>query len=261
MDMKREANATWKGSLRDGRGEITSQSGALKNNSFSFGSFFNPFGVGTAPGTNPEELLAAAHACSFSMALAHELRVSIPDTIQFNTKASVRIHRFDDRWSIEESDLFLRANLGGAPSLPFLMAATRAKANCPVSRLFLTNVTLHTEIEAEHPGAEMDSEVLIYTSTYCQICGKAKELLETQGIRYREIDLDVEPPEIALRLTQRTGLMSVPQVFVGEHFVGTYDDLVHLNADHGLKLLLQSGRDTTKEMLHEKSENSFSRRA
>ena len=173
------------------------------------------------------------------MALANELETSMLDATPIETKASVRIDLVDGKWTIQEVDLFLKASLRGASSLPFLVAASRAKANCPISRLLATKVTLHTELQDQHPGSEAEAEVVIYTSTYCQICGQAKTLLESQGIHYREIDLDQEPTEIADALKRKTGRMSVPQIFVGEHFIGSYDDLIQLDADHGLQKLLQ----------------------
>ncbi len=84
------------------------------------------------------------------------------------------------------------------------------------------------------------AEVIIYTSTYCHFCGLAKSLLDVQGIRFCEIDLDLEPPELAEKLKRKTGLMSVPQIFVGGQFIGNYEDLVRLDKDNGLKRLLRA---------------------
>jgi len=237
--MKRNGNAVWDGSLKNGHGELGTESGALNNAPYSFATRF-----GGQSGTNPEELLAAAHAACFSMALSNELEISKLNATRIETKASVKIDLVDKKWTIHEIDLFLYAHLGGAPSVPFLVAASRAKVNCPVSRLFSAKVTLHTELQGQHPGSDAEAEVVIYTSTYCQVCGQAKALLESKGIRYREVDLDVESPEIAENLKEKTGLMSVPQIFVGEHFIGSYDDLIRLDADHGLKPLLQPHGDS-----------------
>lgn len=237
--MKRNANAVWDGRLKEGQGGLTTESGVLKNTPYSFGTRFE-----NQPGTNPEELLAAALAACFSMSLSNELAISKLPALRIAAKASVRIDLLDGKWTIQEADLFLSSNLQGAPSIPFLIAASRAKANCPVSRLFSAKVNLHTELVGQHPGSNLEAEVVIYTSTYCQVCGQAKALLESKGIRYREVDLDVEAPELAENLKQKTGLMSVPQIFVGTHFIGSYDDLIQLDADHGLKPLLQPGGDT-----------------
>jgi osmotically inducible protein OsmC len=232
--MKRSANAVWDGTLKNGHGELTTQSGVLRNAPYSFATRF-----GSQPGMNPEELLAAAHAACFSMSLSNELEISKLSATRLETKASVRTDLADGKWTIQEVDLFLKANLGGAPSIPFLVAATRAKANCPVSRVFSARVFLHTELEGQHPGSDLEAEVVIYTSSYCQVCGQAKMLLESKGIRYREVELDLDPTDIAGRLKQKTGQMSVPQIFAGEHYIGSYHDLLQLDADHGLKALLQ----------------------
>jgi len=233
--MKRNANATWDGRLKSGHGQITTESEVLKDASYSFSSRFEK-----GKGTNPEELLGAAHAACYSMALANELEAAHLSPTKIETQASVRIDLLEGKWTIQEVDLFLKANLEGAPSVPFLLAASRAKANCPISRVLLSKVNLHTELQDQHPDSETDADVVIYTSTYCQICGQAKTLLESKGIRYREIDLDVEPSEEADALKKKTGLTSVPQIFVGEHFIGSYQDLIQLDEDHGLDRLLKT---------------------
>jgi osmotically inducible protein OsmC len=233
--MKRNGNAVWDGRLKSGHGVLSTDSGCLHNIPYSFASRFE-----SAVGANPEELLAAAHAACFSMSLANELEISSLPPTKIETKASVRIEFVEKHWDIQEIDLFLTANLRGSPALPFLLAASRAKSNCPLSNAFAAKITLHTELQEQHPGSEKENEVVIYTSTFCQVSGKAKELLESKGIRYREIDLDIESPEFAEKLKQKTGLMTVPQIFVGEHFIGSYKDLVQLDTDHGLKQLLQA---------------------
>lgn len=219
---------------------MSTESGVLQHTPYSFAARFE-----SQAGTNPEELIAAAHAACFSMALANELEISKLDATPIETKASVRMDLLNGKWTIQEVDLFLNASLQGAPSVPFLVAASRAKANCPISRALATKVTLHTELKNQHPGSETDAEVVIYTSTFCQVCGQAKTLLESQGIHYREVDLDQEPSEIADELKRKTGRMSVPQIFVGDHFIGSYDDLIQLDADNGLQKLLQPNGAST----------------
>ena len=237
--MKRSANAVWDGRLKSGHGVLSTESGVLRNTPYSFATRFE-----SQVGTNPEELLAAALAECFSMSLSNELEISKLPPTTIDANVSVRLELVDAKWTIQEADLFLKAHLFGTPSVPFLVAVSRAKANCPISCALSVKVTLHTEIEDEHPGSEAEAEVVIYTSTYCQVCGQAKALLESQGIRYREIDLDQEPAEKADALKRKTGLMSVPQIFVGEHFIGSYEDLIQLDADHGLRRLLQPERAT-----------------
>lgn len=237
--MKRTATAIWDGKLQVGIGNLSSESGLVKNATFSYDTCF-----GTQAGTNPEELLACAYAASFSMALSSELETSQLSERRLETKASVRMEFEDGKWVIQEVDLFLKVHLGGASALPFLIATSRAKANCPISRLLSVKINLHTELEGQYPGSDLDEEVVIYTSSYRQIGGDAKALLESKGIHYREVDLDVDTTDIANKLKQRTGLTSVPQIFVGEHFVGTYEDLIRLDADHGLKALLQPANNS-----------------
>lgn len=232
--MKRTANVVWDGKLKDGNGKLTSESGILNNVAFSYATCFE-----SQLGINPEELLACASAASFSMALSNELEISQLSTTRLETKASVRIEVDDGIWAIQEIDLFLKAHLGGTAALPFLIAASRAKANCPVSRLFSAKINLHTELEGQYPGSDLDADVVIYTSSYRQVNGDAKALLESKGIRYREVDLDVDTTDIAQKLRERTGSTRVPQIFIGEHYIGSYEDLIRLDADHGLKALLQ----------------------
>ena len=241
--MKRNAKAVWEGNLEHGRGQLSTDSGSLKDIPYSFQTRF-----GDQIGTNPEELIAAAHAGCFSMALANELTASKLNPTKIETQATVVLELVDNKWSIHKINLFLRTSLQGSPSVPFLAAVSRAKANCPISRLLNAQVTVHTELLDHHPESEAEAEVTIYTSTYCQICGQAKNLLETHGIRYREIDLDVEPPEVAETLKKKTGRMSVPQIFAGDYFIASYEGLIQLELDHGLKKLLHSKKSSKSEL-------------
>jgi osmotically inducible protein OsmC len=232
--MIRAANAEWDGRLKDGQGLLSTESGILHSAPYSFATRF-----GNIPGTNPEELIAAAHAGCFSMSLANELEIAQLAASRIETKASVKIDMIDGNWTIREVDLHLKTSLWGAPSIPFLVAASRAKANCPVSRLLSARVNLLTEIQDLHLSPDDGSEITVYTSSFSHFCEKAKELLDSQGIKYREIDLDREPPEVAEAIHRKTGLTSVPQIFAGPHFIGSYKDLIRLDADHGLQQLLK----------------------
>ena len=238
-NMKRTSRVVWNGKLKDGSGKLTSESGILKNAACSYATRF-----GSQSGTNPEELLAGAHALCFSMALANELEISKQRATRLETTASIRVEFENGKWAIPEVDLFLKAHLGGESAIPFLIAASKAKANCPVSRLLSAKINLHTELEGQHPGSDLDAEVVIYTSSFRQIDGDAKALLESKGIRYREVDLDVDKTGIAQKLRETTGLARVPQVFVGEHFIGSYEDLIRLDADHDLTALLRPANST-----------------
>lgn len=229
----RSASTIWTGSRSEGEGRLSTESGTLRDAAFSFRARYE-----TRTGTNPEELLAAAHSASYAMALSDELARSELSATQIEVKAVVTLSWVAKHWTIDSIKLNLKASLHGSPSVLFLLAASRAKLNCNISRVLSIPVTVHSELQDFYPGSRAESEVVIYTSSYCQICGQAKELLVSKGIEYREVDLDQEPSEMADALKRRTGLMSVPQIFVGEHFIGTYDDLIRLDADHGLKALL-----------------------
>jgi osmotically inducible protein OsmC len=174
--MKRSAHAVWNGRLKAGQGAISTESRVLQDSPYSFSTRF-----GDQAGTNPEELLAAAVASCFSMALSNELELAGLAATLIETHALVRIDFAEEKWSIREVDLFLKANIHGAPSLPFLVAASRAKAHCPLSRALAAQVKLHTELRDQHPGSEAEEEVVVYTSTYCQVCGRAKALLCSAG--------------------------------------------------------------------------------
>ncbi|PYY15615.1 MAG: OsmC family peroxiredoxin [Acidobacteria bacterium] len=132
--MQRTANAQWKGGLKDGKGTISTASGTLSNTQYSFGTRFE-----SGKGTNPEELIAAAHAGCFSMALSAELgKASItPESIE--TKCTVT---FEKTVTITESHLDVKARIPGGNKAAFDKATTDAKAGCPISRVLNTKITL-----------------------------------------------------------------------------------------------------------------------
>jgi osmotically inducible protein OsmC len=128
--MKRGASAVWQGGLKDGKGSISTESGALSEAAYGFGTRFE-----TAPGTNPEELIAAAHAGCFSMALSGQLAEAKLTADSINTIAMITLDKTGPGWSITASHLDVRAKVPGANAASFQAAAERAKNGCPVSRL------------------------------------------------------------------------------------------------------------------------------
>ena len=140
--MKRKASAIWHGSLKDGKGSLSTDSGVLKETQYSFATRFEQ-GVGT----NPEELIAAAHAGCFSMAFAAELGKAglTPEAIR--TTATITLDKTDAGWTVTESHLDMTVKIPGADAEKVLGIANAAKAGCPISRLLNAKVTLDAKIE------------------------------------------------------------------------------------------------------------------
>jgi len=140
--MKRKAAAVWRGGLKDGKGTISTESGVLKETQYSFSTRFE-----NGIGTNPEELIGAAHAGCFSMAFAAELsKVGItPEYI--NTVATVTLDKTDAGFTVTESNLEMVAKIPGADKERVFGIATTAKAGCPISRLLNAKVTLDAKFE------------------------------------------------------------------------------------------------------------------
>ncbi|MEN3794874.1 OsmC family protein [Fulvimarina sp. MAC3] len=130
--MKRQAIALWKGALADGTGQITTQSGALKNRGYSFKSRFED--ESGQAGTNPEELLAAAHAGCFAMQLSHMLAESGSPAEELNAKAVVDVQQVEGGFAIKTSAITLEAKVPGIDEAKFKELATKAKEGCPVSK-------------------------------------------------------------------------------------------------------------------------------
>ena len=139
--MNRKASAVWKGSLKEGKGQISTESGVLAAAPYGFITRFE--GV---KGTNPEELIAAAHAGCFSMALSAQLGNAglTPESIE--TTATVTFDKVGDAWTITESHLQTRVKSPGASADAFQKAADGAKAGCPISRLLNTSITLDAKL-------------------------------------------------------------------------------------------------------------------
>lgn len=143
--MDRKASATWRGGLKDGKGILTAPSGVLNNTPYSFHTRFE-----NEPGTNPEELIAAAHAGCFSMALSAELGKAGITPERIDTTATVTMEPIDGKPTIHKIHLVCRAKVPGADAKKFQEIAEGAKAGCPVSRVLQgAKITLEAKLESE----------------------------------------------------------------------------------------------------------------
>jgi len=140
--MQRKASAVWNGDLKTGKGSLSTPSGVLKDTQYSFGTRFE-----NGVGTNPEELIAAAHAGCFAMALSAELGKAGFTPTALQATATVTLEKADGGWAVTESDLELTAKIPGIDESKFTAIANGAKANCPISRLFNAKVTLDAKLE------------------------------------------------------------------------------------------------------------------
>jgi lipoyl-dependent peroxiredoxin len=141
--MKRKASAVWQGGLKDGKGAISTDSGVLQNTQYSFSTRFEE-----GQGTNPEELIAAAHAGCFSMALSGQLGNAGMTAESINTTASVTLEKTEAGFTITKVHLDVTAKIPGADRQAFETAANNAKAGCPISRLLKAEITMDAKLEA-----------------------------------------------------------------------------------------------------------------
>ena len=135
--MQTYGSAAWQGGIKDGKGAISTKSGALKDYPYGFCSRFEG-----KPGTNPEELIGAAHAGCFTMALSLVLGEAKLTAEQMDTKADVTLEKVADGFAITAVHLTLRAKIPGADRAKFEELAAKAKAGCPVSKLLNAKITL-----------------------------------------------------------------------------------------------------------------------
>ncbi|MDJ1483695.1 OsmC family protein [Cytophagaceae bacterium YF14B1] len=144
--MKRKASAVWNGSLKEGKGNLTTQSGALKQQMYSFNTRFGEDGT---VGTNPEELIAAAHAGCFTMATGATLNGEgyIPE--ELSTEATLDLVFENGGYTIKGIHLELTGNVPGIDNAKFQEIAQNAKANCPVSKALSVPITLTASLVAE----------------------------------------------------------------------------------------------------------------
>ena len=140
--MQRTASVVWNGALKDGKGSISTQSGTLSDAPYSFVTRFE-----NQKGTNPEELIAAAHAGCFTMALSAQLGTMNVTPQSLRTTAAVTLEKLDAGWTISKIHLDVTANVPGISASAFDSAAASAKANCPVSRLLKAEITMEARLE------------------------------------------------------------------------------------------------------------------
>ena len=141
MKINRHGSAAWEGGIRDGKGAITTESGALKAYPYGFASRFEG-----KPGTNPEELIAAAHAGCFTMALSLILGDAKLVAEHMDTSAQVTLEQVTGGYAITAIHLTLTAKIPGADQATFEKLAATAKANCPVSKLLKAEITLDAKL-------------------------------------------------------------------------------------------------------------------
>jgi lipoyl-dependent peroxiredoxin len=137
MKIQRTGSATWKGGLKDGKGTISTESGALKAYPYGFATRFEGM-----PGTNPEELIGAAHAGCFTMALSKALQEAKIPAELMETSAKVTLEKVEEAFAITAVHLTLRAKVPGADAATFEALAAKAKAGCPVSKVLNAAITL-----------------------------------------------------------------------------------------------------------------------
>jgi osmotically inducible protein OsmC len=141
--MKRSASAQWRGDLKKGKGDITTDSGVLSKSQYSFGTRFE-----NGLGTNPEELIAAAHAGCFSMALSMILGKADLTAERIDTKATVSLDQVEGGFAITAVHLDVKAKVPGADSTTFTKAANDAKSGCPVSKVLKATITMEATLES-----------------------------------------------------------------------------------------------------------------
>lgn len=139
--MKRTASAVWKGGLQDGRGTVSTASGALSNTPYNFRMRFD-----NEKGTNPEELVAAAHAACFSMALAMFLGQAGMTADSIETKATVSLDQVDGGFAVTTSHLETNVQIPNADKAAFEKAVETAKSGCPISKLLNAKITLDARL-------------------------------------------------------------------------------------------------------------------
>jgi osmotically inducible protein OsmC len=142
MTIKRNGSAVWSGGLKDGKGAVSTGSGVLKDSQYGFNTRFED-----GPGTNPEELIGAAHAGCFTMALSGQLGQAGLTAQELRTTATVSMEKVEGGFSITAVHLDLVAKIPGASQEAFDKAAQTAKENCPVSKLLNAEITLSSRLE------------------------------------------------------------------------------------------------------------------
>jgi osmotically inducible protein OsmC len=140
--MQRKASAVWKGGLKDGKGTISAPGGVLNNTPYSFTTRFE-----NAPGTNPEELIAAAHAGCFSMALSAQLGGANLTPESISTSVTLSLEKLDSGWTITSSRIDVVGKVPGADAATFQKYAEAAEKGCPVSKVLNAKITMNAKLE------------------------------------------------------------------------------------------------------------------
>jgi lipoyl-dependent peroxiredoxin len=140
--MNRKASAQWQGDLKTGKGTVSTESGVLQSTPYSFSTRFE-----NVKGTNPEELVAAAHAGCFTMALSAELGKANLVATSLRTTCTITLDKVEGGWGITESHLEVVARIPGASPDAFRKAAEAAETGCPISKLFKTKITMNARLE------------------------------------------------------------------------------------------------------------------
>ncbi|HEX6624230.1 MAG TPA: OsmC family protein [Pyrinomonadaceae bacterium] len=139
--MRRKGSAVWRGGLRDGKGTVSTESGVLADAQYSFGTRFEE-----GKGTNPEELIGAAHASCFSMALSKQLEDAGAKAEEISTTATVRLEKTDAGFTVTSVHLDVTVKAPGLDESGFENAANNAKAGCPISRLLNAEITMDAKL-------------------------------------------------------------------------------------------------------------------
>jgi lipoyl-dependent peroxiredoxin len=140
--MQRKASAVWKGGLKDGKGLLSAPGGVLNNTQYSFSTRFE-----NAAGTNPEELIAAAHAGCFSMALSAQLGGANLTPESISTNVTLTMEKLDSGWTITASHLDVVGKVPGADAAAFQKYAEAAEKGCPVSKVLNAKITMNAKLE------------------------------------------------------------------------------------------------------------------
>jgi lipoyl-dependent peroxiredoxin len=139
--MNRNGSAVWRGGIKDGKGTVSTQSGVLHDAQYSFATRFE-----NGIGTNPEELIAAAHAGCFSMALSAQLGAASLTADEIATTATVTLEKQDKGFAVTKVHLTVEAGVPGASQEQFAAAADEAKRNCPISKLLNAEITMEARL-------------------------------------------------------------------------------------------------------------------
>jgi osmotically inducible protein OsmC len=141
--MKRNASAEWQGDLKTGKGTVSTESTVLSKAQYSFGTRFE-----SGKGTNPEELIAAAHAGCFTMALSGQLGSANLTPQQLSTTATVTFEKLDAGWTVTQIHLDVKGKVPNADQAAWDKATQAAKTGCPISKLLNTKITMDAKLEA-----------------------------------------------------------------------------------------------------------------